>query len=91
MRRTLIAAPALLALLLAGCEEPPASAYYRSTAETQGTPIGTNTTGEECTMVRRGGGGREASASREASWWGSRILKVVPSPRPLSTETAPPL
>lgn len=59
MRRTLIAAPALLALLLAGCEEPPASAYYRSTAETQGTPIGANTTGEECTMVRRGGGGAD--------------------------------
>ncbi len=48
-----------LAVGLASCARPPASAYYTARASAQGTPIGKNTTGEDCTLVDRGSGGAD--------------------------------
>lgn len=57
MRGTLLLG---LLLTLAACDAPPPSAYYRSAqSSAEGTPIGTNATGEACTMVTRNGGGAD--------------------------------
>src|ERR1700739_3097233 len=49
----------VLAVGLASCARPPASAYYTAHASAQGSPIGKNTTGEDCTLVDRGSGGAD--------------------------------
>lgn len=49
----------VLAAGLAGCQKPPASAYYTAQASAQGTPIGKNTTGEDCTLVSRRNNGAD--------------------------------
>jgi CHAT domain-containing protein len=48
-----------LLLMLSCCDKPPPGSYYKAQTNAQGTPIGNNTTGEPCTMVRREGGGAD--------------------------------
>lgn len=50
---------AFVALSLASCTKPPATAYYTAQASAQGTAIGKNTTGEDCKLVDRGATGAD--------------------------------
>jgi CHAT domain-containing protein len=63
MRVTLKGWTAALLLLLAigvvSCNKPPASAYVSASTSASGTPIGKNTTGDDCTLVDRGGNGAD--------------------------------
>ena len=49
----------LLAFGLGSCNKPPASAYVSATTNASGTPIGKNTTGDDCTLVDRSGNGAD--------------------------------
>jgi CHAT domain-containing protein len=46
-----------LVIVLGSCDSPPPEAYYKAATKAQGSPIGENTTGEACTLVRLNDGG----------------------------------